>query len=205
MIPSEETREIYHEAIKSNNDHILTIEMLQTQLQEKESAPGALICEYDFFRVLHYSMARSVLRNGIAVHMVLLSISGKRDAELSVKKREKVMANMEEVIRDSLRRGDAAARCSATQYVIMLPCANYENSCLVCDRILREYYHKFSKMDAEKVASCIQLIRDLGFQAIISATNDKIQNYVENVNKTFVITRIKITNQNGNKIRGSQV
>ncbi len=44
----------------------------------------------------------------------------------------------------------------------------------------------FSKMDAEKVASCIKLIRDLGFQAIISATNDKIQNYLENVDKTFV-------------------
>ena len=27
----------------------------------------------------------------------------------------------------------------------------------------------FSKMDAEKVASCIELIRGLGFQAIISA------------------------------------
>ena len=50
----------------------------------------------------------------------------------------------------------------------------------------------FSKMDAEKVASCIQLIRDLGFQAIISATNDKIQNYVENVNKTFVSLPIRI-------------
>ena len=44
----------------------------------------------------------------------------------------------------------------------------------------------FSKMDAEKVASCIDLIRSLGFQAIISATNDKIQNYIENVDKTFV-------------------
>ncbi|MCU6746891.1 AAA family ATPase [Faecalicatena acetigenes] len=44
----------------------------------------------------------------------------------------------------------------------------------------------FSKMDAEKVASCISLIRGLGFQAIISATNDKIQNYIENVDKTFV-------------------
>ena len=44
----------------------------------------------------------------------------------------------------------------------------------------------FSKMDAEKVASCIDLIRNLGFQAIISATNDKIQNYLENVDKTFV-------------------
>ena len=44
----------------------------------------------------------------------------------------------------------------------------------------------FSKMDAEKGASCISLIRGLGFQAIISATNDKIQNYLENVDKTFV-------------------
>lgn len=44
----------------------------------------------------------------------------------------------------------------------------------------------FSKMDGEKVASCISLIRDLGFQVIISATNDKIQNYLENVDKTFV-------------------
>ncbi len=44
----------------------------------------------------------------------------------------------------------------------------------------------FSKMDAEKVASCIQLIRGLGFQAIISATNDKIQNYLETVDKIFV-------------------
>lgn len=44
----------------------------------------------------------------------------------------------------------------------------------------------FSKMDGEKVASCIELIRGLGFQAIISSTNDKIQNYLESVDKTFV-------------------
>ncbi len=44
----------------------------------------------------------------------------------------------------------------------------------------------FSKMDGEKVGSCIGLIRKLGFQAVISATNDKIQNYVDNVDKTFV-------------------
>ena len=44
----------------------------------------------------------------------------------------------------------------------------------------------FSKMDAEKVASCISLMRGLGFQAIISATNDKIQNYLETVDKVFV-------------------
>ena len=51
----------------------------------------------------------------------------------------------------------------------------------------RLFHGKFADlMDAEKVASCIDLIRNLGFQAIISATNDKIQNYLENVDKTFV-------------------
>ena len=49
----------------------------------------------------------------------------------------------------------------------------------------------FSKMDAEKVASCIALIRGLGFQAIISATNDKIQNYLEMLIKPlYMPTRI---------------
>lgn len=31
------------------------------------------------------------------------------------------------------------------------------------------------------------MIRKLGFQAVISVTNDKIQNYVDNVDKTFVL------------------
>lgn len=44
----------------------------------------------------------------------------------------------------------------------------------------------FSKMDGEKVATCIGLIRKLGFQAIISAPNDKIQNYTDIVDKIFV-------------------
>lgn len=52
----------------------------------------------------------------------------------------------------------------------------------------------FSKMDGEKVGSCIGLIRKLGIQAIISATNDKIQNYLDNVDKTFVYANPNKTN-----------
>ncbi len=149
VTPSEEVREIYHDALRHNNEHTLSVEMLQSQLQEKDSASGALICEYDFFRILYYSMARSILRNGIAIHLALLTVTARRDAELSTKKREKIMANLEDVIRSSLRRGDSAARCSATQYVILLPRANYENSCMVCDRIMRAYNQKCSRLEAE--------------------------------------------------------
>jgi GGDEF domain-containing protein len=59
------------------------------------------------------------------------------------------MANLEDTIRRSLRRGDSASRCSASQYVIMLPRANYENSCMVCDRILKSYVKNYSYPDAE--------------------------------------------------------
>lgn len=149
IMPSEETRAIYHEATKTNNEHILSIEQLQGQLREDDSCPGALVCEYDFFRVLYYSMARSVARSGIAVHIALLSVSGKNGAVLSSKKLEKVMQNLEKDICCSLRRGDSAARCSASQYVIMLPRANYENSCMVCERIFKSYYRKHSYSDAE--------------------------------------------------------
>lgn len=44
----------------------------------------------------------------------------------------------------------------------------------------------FSKMDGEKVATCIGLIKSLHIQAIISAPNDKLQNYTEDVDKIFL-------------------
>jgi DNA-binding SARP family transcriptional activator len=148
VIPSENVRALYHEAVKINNTHTISLETLQEQLREKTNELGALICEYDFFRVLYYSMARSVMRNGIAVHIALISAVSK-DGEFSNKRREKVMANIEDSIRYSLRRGDSAAKCSATQYVIMLPRANYENSCMVCERILKAYYKKNARNDVQ--------------------------------------------------------
>jgi GGDEF domain-containing protein len=72
-----------------------------------------------------------------------MTVSGKRGAELDTKKREKFMANLEDTIRRSLRRGDSASRCSASQYVIMLPRANYENSCMVCERIVKSFCRQY--------------------------------------------------------------
>lgn len=148
VIPSEETRALYREAVKTNNEHMLTVEMLEEQLLEADSFPGALVCEFDFFRVLYYSMARSVLRSGIAVHMILFSLTDKNGDELEGSKRDKVTDILEDVIRYSLRRGDSAAKCSASQYVVMLPRANFENSCMVAERINRAYVQKTYRFDA---------------------------------------------------------
>ncbi len=149
VIPSDDTRAIYREAVKTNNDHKLSIEALCEQLREDDVYTGALLCEYDFFRVLYYSMSRSIARSGIAAHIALITVTGRNGDNLSAKKTEKVIGNLGEVIKFSLRRGDSASRCSASQYVIMLPRANYENSIMVCERIIRAYNNKFPHYDIE--------------------------------------------------------
>lgn len=147
VLPGDEIRDLYREAKRINNFHTLSVENLKDQLRETDAPSGALVCEYDFFRVLYHSMARSIIRSGIAVHIALLLLVDKNGEELSAKKLEKSMDNLEEVIRSSLRRGDSVAKCTSSQYVIMLPTANYENSCMVCERIARAYNRKYPHSD----------------------------------------------------------
>jgi len=146
VMPSEEIRAAYHEATKKGTKGLLTASSLKEQLREQNGLPGALVCDFAFFCVLYHSMARSVLRSGIAVHMVLISVNEKK-GEFTEKKRKKVMEKLGEVLRCSLRRGDTASLCSTSQYVVMLPRANYENSCMVCDRILKAWEQKDPRSD----------------------------------------------------------
>ena len=121
----------------------MPMELIYEQLRESASSAGALVCEYDFFRVLCHSAARSMARSGIATHIALISVSGRKGEELSKRSLERAMENLEDQIRVSLRRGDAVARCSVSQYILMLPQANYENSCMVCERIVGAFSRRY--------------------------------------------------------------
>lgn len=150
VLPSAEIRTLYRSAIKITNDHALPIENILEQLQEPAGPSGALICDYDFFAILCHSVSRSMSRTGIATHIVLLSVTGKNDEELPKQKLSRIMDHLMEQIRGNLRRGDTAARCSISQFILMLPQANYENSCMVSNRIIssfsRQYPHSPAKL-----------------------------------------------------------
>jgi len=77
-------------------------------------------------------------RSGKATHLTLLTVTG-GSRELSKRSLETAMKHLGEQIRMNLRRGDTFARCSVSQYIIMLPQANYENSCMVSRRILSAF------------------------------------------------------------------
>lgn len=143
VMPEEETRALYREAGRPANERPLPMEQLREQLRETVLLDGALVCEYDFFRILCHSAARAMPRNGIATHIALLSVSGRADEEISKRSLDRAMENLAEQIRTSLRRGDAMSRCSGSQYVLMLPQANYENSCMICERIISAFSRRY--------------------------------------------------------------
>ena len=125
------------------------IGVVREQLREQEPPAGALVCDYDFFKVLYHAEARMIARSGDAVHIGLLSVLGEGGKELPKRSLDRAMENLQEQIRLNLRRGDIASRCSVSQFILMLPQANYENSCMVCERVIKAFYRQYPHSPAE--------------------------------------------------------
>lgn len=143
IMPSEESRTLYREAMRTGNHLVIPADTVQEQLREASGPAGALVCDYDFFKAIYHAEARSVARSGAAIHIALLSIEGEGTRALPRRSLDCAMDNLLEVVRSSLRRGDIVSRCSISQYILMLPNANYENSCKVCQRIVRSFFRQF--------------------------------------------------------------
>ena len=141
--PSEETRAVYREAAHTPGDRTLPIDEVLEHLQEPEVIPGAMECDYDYFKVLCHAESRAMERSGNATHVALLSATGLTGEPLPKRSLERIMAQLGQQIRVNLRRGDTISRCSTTQYILMLPKANYEDSCMVCRRVINAYHKAF--------------------------------------------------------------
>ena len=69
IMPSEESRSLYRDAVRTSSDIIIPTDTVQEQLREASGPAGALVCDYDFFRVIYHAEARSVARSGAAIHI----------------------------------------------------------------------------------------------------------------------------------------
>lgn len=143
VIPSETLRTLYRQATRTVNDRTLTMDEVCSQLEESAPHGGAMVCEYDFFKILYRAEARSIARNGHSSNICLLSVSGKDGEMLARRSLDPAMNNLQVLVQNNLRRGDVIARCSISQYIILLPQANYENSRMVADRLVSAFYRRY--------------------------------------------------------------
>ena len=143
VMPSETLRTLYRQATRTVNDRTLTMDEVCSQLAEPAPHGGAMVCEYDFFKILYRAEARSIARNGHSANICLLSVSDKDGEMLARRSLDPAMNNLQVLVQNNLRRGDAIARCSISQYIILLPQANYENSRMVADRLVSAFYRRY--------------------------------------------------------------
>ena len=143
VMPSETLRTLYRQATRTVNDRTLTMDEVCSQLAEPAPHGGAMVCEYDFFKILYRAEARSIARNGHSANICLLSVSGKDGEMLARRSLDPAMNNLQVLVQNNLRRGDAIARCSISQYIILLPQADYENSRMVADRLVSAFYRRY--------------------------------------------------------------
>lgn len=149
IMPTDESRNLYRTATKTVNQRSVSLEAVREQLREPEGPGGALVCDYDFFKILYHAEARSVARTGDAVHLCFFSVTSRDGQPLAKRSLDLCMDNLQDVIRCNLRRGDIVSRYSASQFITMLLQANYENSCMVCDRVIRAFYRRYPHSPAD--------------------------------------------------------
>ena len=141
VVPSEECRALYREALERSGGQSMSIQHLKEQLQESR-VDGAMVCQFQFFQTLYQAEARGAARSGSECQLCLVSVSGSERA-LSRRSLETCMENLQALARVSLRRGDVLSRCSAAQYAVLLPRASGENARKVCQRIIRAFRRRY--------------------------------------------------------------
>lgn len=141
--PGDEIRAVFRKAEQSVNEAGVSFDVVYEQLQEANVERGALVCDYDFFKVLYHSAARSMARSGDVCHVVLFSLNAKAGGSLSKQSLERAMDNLQDQLRLTLRSGDSVARCSASQFIVMLQQANFENCNMVCGRVLKSFSRQY--------------------------------------------------------------
>ena len=143
VMPSDESRSLYRQAMRGEDSLAIPVGSVREDLKESGGAKGALFCEYDFFKILYQAQARALIRSGETIHIALFSVHGYGKKELSRRSLDRAMENLQELIVSNLRQGDIVTKCSVSQLIVMLPQANYENSCAVCQRLIKSFFRQY--------------------------------------------------------------
>lgn len=139
--PSKELRAIYLQIMKERKSVETDLGIIEGALRE-ESAEGAFVCDYGFFKEAYRLEARRGIREGSCAHIGLLTLTTTNGAVPRLQEMNKTMARLLNTLKESLRKGDVISRYSGAQYVVLLPNANYEDSVMVLERIIKIFYRQ---------------------------------------------------------------
>lgn len=160
--PPEKMQEMYAEMMRHQHPQECDIAAIVAGFEEEEAPSGAFYCEYGTFRHLYQLESRQIGRLGMPVYLCLVTMHPQEELEPdSVDYRlviNRGMGQLKEVILQYLRYGDAVTRYSVNQYLILLPCCQYEDASAVLARITSRFYQIKKHADVDLKCSYQEMV-----------------------------------------------
>ncbi len=141
--PSDELRALYTLIMDTQKSLETDLAIIQENLMENSLDDGVFFCEYGYFVKTYQLTKRRLERLGLSTYLCLITLQSARGNTPDLGKLDGYMNKLLTVLHLSLRTGDVVSRYSGAQYIMMLPCLNFENAEMVMNRILANYKKKF--------------------------------------------------------------
>ena len=117
------------------------IHQIQKDLDEgtRDDRPirGAYFCPYEVFKHMYHMVVRSAVRVDNTVVLLLVGLQSTGGQAMSKQETARVMLQLREIIKNTLRKGDVFSRYSRNQYVLMLSVRQPGDSGVVAERLLK--------------------------------------------------------------------
>ena len=139
-------QQAYMELLELVERYTRSLNTVMTEMKEEEKPLGAYFCDYDTFRQVYQVSARRANREeDMDVNMLLLTVSvvnrsWYKDPKTEKEILKKGMDALTGCFRDFLRMGDVVARCSDTQYAVLLSHCTLEDAKGVAKRIQESFF-----------------------------------------------------------------
>ena len=138
--PSPELQQLYAQCEEEENPWEQDLSSVMVSMRNPEEARTAFLCGFEQFKSIYQLEVRRALRSGGCLHVAMLTVFGSDGKVLPTKVNNVLMEQVQQTVVRNLRQSDVVAQYSNCQFVIMLPYANLEDSCMVMDRIVNAYH-----------------------------------------------------------------
>ncbi|MFR5048450.1 MAG: BTAD domain-containing putative transcriptional regulator [Faecalispora sporosphaeroides] len=144
---SKNLRDLYRQITKTVHKAELDLSVIKESLREEADNAGAYYCDYEIFKNLYRIQARSLTRTGQSIIVALMTLMDDNGMIVNGSEAVSAVNLFREVIVHNLRKGDAVAAYSSSQFILMLPLTNLENAEGIMQRITRKFETSYKKKD----------------------------------------------------------
>ncbi len=142
--PSEQMKRLYRLVAAEPGSFELDLTTIQEGLKGKEQVEGAYLCDDELFRYFYKLESARVERSGQSALLGLFTITAPGYKLPDEKVLNEVMQHLQDVVLDSLRKGDIVTRWNKAQLLLLLPGLKREEAEIVIERIETKFHKQHS-------------------------------------------------------------